>query len=89
MPCELEDPAGKVKPCRHGPQTPDDSTSEKEKNRENDDRNTEQMTHAVYDLELTHNVVLSMMIVPAEDWEHGVYRVLPIRREIERDGVAA
>jgi uncharacterized protein len=48
-----------------------------------------QMTHAVFDLQLKFNVVLSMMIVPLEQWESGVYRILPIRGEIEREGVAA
>jgi len=48
-----------------------------------------EMTHAVFDLQLEFNVVLSMLIIPLEQWETGVYRVLPIRSEIERDGVAA
>jgi len=48
-----------------------------------------QMTHAVFNIQLSHNVVLSMMIVPLEQWETGVYCVLPIRQEVERDGVAA
>jgi uncharacterized protein len=48
-----------------------------------------QMTHAVFNLQLSHNVVLSMMVVPLEQWENGVYQVLPIRQEVEREGVAA
>ena len=47
------------------------------------------MTHAVFEIQLSHNVVLSMMVVPAVDWENGVYRILPIREEIDREGVAA
>jgi hypothetical protein len=34
-------------------------------------------------------VVISVLFVPEEDWLHGLYQVLPIRTEIERDGVAA
>jgi predicted nucleotidyltransferase len=48
-----------------------------------------QITHALFDIQLSYNVVLSMMIIPLEQWETGVYRILPIRQEIERDGVAA
>jgi len=47
------------------------------------------MTHTVFDLQLSHDVVLSMMIVPSADWETGVYRILPIREEVDREGVAA
>jgi predicted nucleotidyltransferase len=48
-----------------------------------------QMTHAVFGIQLSHNVVLSMMVVPLEQWENGVYRVLSIHQEVLRDGVAA
>jgi uncharacterized protein len=48
-----------------------------------------QMTHAVFDIQLSYNVVLSMIIVPLKDWDTGVYRVLPIRQEVDREGVAA
>jgi uncharacterized protein len=48
-----------------------------------------QITHAIFDIQLSYNVVLSTMILPLEQWETGVYRILPIRQEIERDGVAA
>jgi hypothetical protein len=34
-------------------------------------------------------VVISTLVLPADEWEAGPYRVLPIRLEIERQGVAA
>jgi len=47
------------------------------------------VTEELFDVELKHDVVLSTIIVSREEWFHGPYTVLPIRREIERDGVAA
>lgn len=47
------------------------------------------MTHALFPLQLQHEVVLSLTVLAAEQWESGVYQVLPIRGEIERDGVPA
>ena len=44
---------------------------------------------ALFDVELAMDVVISLLIVPEEDWTEGVYQVLPIRREVERDGVTA
>ena len=45
--------------------------------------------NCLYGLELELRVVASVLIVSEEDWHEGVYQVLPIREEIERDGVAA
>ena len=44
---------------------------------------------ALYPLQLEHGVLFSPLIVAADDWTAGLYQVLPIRREIDRDGVAA
>jgi predicted nucleotidyltransferase len=44
---------------------------------------------ALYPLQLEHKVVFSPLIVAADDWSAGLFQVLPIRKEIERDGVAA
>ena len=46
------------------------------------------MTDAVYDIQLEHDVFFDLLIVAADDWEHGVYQALPIRDEVERDGVS-
>ena len=42
---------------------------------------------ALFDVELAHDVVLSPLIVPGRQWRQGPYRILPIHREIARDGV--
>ena len=47
------------------------------------------MTEVLFDLELNLEVVISKLVVPVEEWEHGLYQVLPIRQEIEREGAAA
>ena len=47
------------------------------------------MTEALFGLQLELEVVISKFVVPRAQWEHGLYQVMPIRREIERDGVAA
>lgn len=49
----------------------------------------EAMTRALFDLELRCGVAISKLVVPVEAWEHGPYHILPIHREVERDGVAA
>ena len=52
-------------------------------------REEEAMTNTLFDVEMAHNVLISPLIVPADEWFHGVYQVLAIHDEIERDGVAA
>jgi len=47
------------------------------------------VTDALYDIQLTHGVVISTLVVPAREWSEGRYSVLPIHDEIERYGVAA
>lgn len=48
-----------------------------------------EMVRSLFDLELRREVVITPLIIAEEDWEHGLYQVLPLRREVERDGVAA
>jgi uncharacterized protein len=43
----------------------------------------------LYTLGLELGVCFSTLMIPINAWEEGVYRVMPIRGEIERDGVAA
>ena len=52
-------------------------------------RERDAVTDALFDVEMAHDVVISTLVLPAEEWEAGPYRVLPIRAEIERQGVAA
>jgi predicted nucleotidyltransferase len=47
------------------------------------------ITDSLFDVELAYGVVISTFILPAEEWDHGPYTVLPIRREIEREGARA
>ncbi|MGD0542069.1 MAG: nucleotidyltransferase domain-containing protein [Tepidisphaeraceae bacterium] len=49
----------------------------------------QQMREAVLPIEMSSDVWMGLTVVWTRDWEHGVYRVLPIRHEIDRDGVAA
>ncbi|MSQ63593.1 MAG: hypothetical protein EXR33_07130 [Betaproteobacteria bacterium] len=44
---------------------------------------------ALYDIQLRYDVLLSPLVVPTTEWEAGLYSVLPLHREIERDGIAA
>ncbi len=52
-------------------------------------REEEAITNALFDVEMAHDVVISPLIVPADEWFQGLYQVLAIHGEIERDGVAA
>ena len=42
---------------------------------------------ALFEIELTYDVVLSPLVVMRDAWKHGPYTVLPIHAEVERDGV--
>lgn len=46
------------------------------------------ITDPLYDIQLTHNVVISTLVVSRREWSEGRYSVLPIHDEIERYGVA-
>jgi len=52
-------------------------------------RERDAITDALFDVEMSHDVVISTLVLPAEEWENGPYRVLPIRDEVDREGVAA
>lgn len=43
----------------------------------------------LYPLELAYNVLFGSVDIPEDDWFHGIYQVLPLRHEVDRDGVAA
>lgn len=44
---------------------------------------------ALFDLQIELGVVLSILVASLKEWEDGYFQALPIRREIERDGVLA
>jgi predicted nucleotidyltransferase len=46
------------------------------------------ITDALFEVEMQHDVVISALTVPAAEWDHGRYSVLPIYREIRATGVA-
>ncbi len=47
------------------------------------------IVESVFDLQLELDVVLSLLVVSEEQWELGYFQILPIRGEIEREGVLA
>ncbi len=47
------------------------------------------VVRTLYPLQLERGVMLSTLEIPLREWEQGVYRVTPLRTEVERDGVAA
>jgi predicted nucleotidyltransferase len=47
------------------------------------------MTAALGPIQREFGVVFSLLIVSESEWYGGLYQVLPIRMEIDRDGVAA
>lgn len=44
---------------------------------------------ALYEIQLAQDVLLSPLVVSRRDWEAGMFSVLPLHKEIEREGVAA
>jgi predicted nucleotidyltransferase len=52
-------------------------------------RQQREVIAALHPLELEYDVVLSPLVVSRQEWEEGIYRVLPIHDEVARDGVAA
>lgn len=51
------------------------------------DRNA--IIDALFEVELTYDVVISPLVVPFNEWRAGYYTLLPIHYEIEQHGVVA
>jgi len=47
-----------------------------------------QIVDALFDVELKHDVVISIMVNTLHDWNYGICTALPIHEEINREGVA-
>ena len=47
------------------------------------------MIRAMSPIQREHDVLFSLVIVARDEWTTGLYQVLPLRREVDRDGVAA
>lgn len=52
-------------------------------------RERDAMTDALYDIQIQRNVVLSLLVVPLQEWTSGRPSVLPIHDIIEEEGIAA
>lgn len=44
---------------------------------------------ALFEIQLAHDAIISILTVTAEDWLEGIFTAFPIYREIVRDGVLA
>ena len=42
---------------------------------------------ALFEIELSYDVVLSPLIVPIRDWNEGTFSIMPIHKEVAKDGV--
>jgi predicted nucleotidyltransferase len=47
------------------------------------------VTYALFDVEMEHDVVVSTLIATRSEWEEGYFSVLPIHEEILNEGAAA
>ena len=50
-------------------------------------RERDAVTDALYEVEMQYEVVISTLIVPRDEWEQGVYSVMPIHDEIASEGI--
>ena len=46
-----------------------------------------EMIWAMSPVQHKHDVMISLVVAASREWNEGVYQVLPIRREVDRDGV--
>ena|SRR3989338_2808269 len=49
----------------------------------------EAMTNSLYDIQMKYDVVISLLVVPSDEWRTGMIAALPIHDEIEEEGIAA
>ena len=47
------------------------------------------LINALYRVQLAQDVLLSPLVVSRSEWEAGIFSVLPLHREIDRDGIPA
>ena len=48
-----------------------------------------QVVESLFPIQLEFDVVFSTLEVAVQEWFEGLYQVLPLRQEVDRDGVAA
>jgi len=46
-----------------------------------------EVIHALFDIQMANDVIISILDVTLSDWETGMFRVFPIKQEIIREGV--
>ena len=46
------------------------------------------IVEALFDVEMKHDVVISIVVNTVHDWREGICTVLPLREEINKEGVA-
>ena len=49
----------------------------------------DRLIDSLFDIRMQWNLLITPLVASVEQWEAGSYQVLPIRDEIERDGIAA
>lgn len=47
----------------------------------------DQIFGALYPIQLESRVLFNTLVVDEKEWEHGLHQVLPIKDEIDRDGI--
>ena len=50
-------------------------------------RERARLVNALFDVELAYDVVLSPLVVERSEWHEGPFSVLPLRAEVDRDGI--
>jgi predicted nucleotidyltransferase len=46
------------------------------------------IVHTVFDINLSHESNISVLIVSEEEWRHSLISLLPIHADVEREGIA-
>jgi predicted nucleotidyltransferase len=52
-------------------------------------RERKAMIYALFDIEMAHDAIISILVVPVDEWSEGMFTTFPIYQEIIRDGVLA
>ena len=52
-------------------------------------RERDEITDALFEVEMENDVVISTLVASLADWQEGAFSVLPIHEEISREGVVA
>lgn len=50
-------------------------------------RERRQMVDIAFGVNMRYDSLISLLVVDTEDWSRGLWSLLPIRREVDRDGI--